>query len=127
MGKPADPTILLVESILDTGKLDQVFGYLGMTSDKQFIITDYTGKICASSQGSGDDPPDDRYIDLPPEDLKENIYFDEMASTLYFRVGNQPKDGYVVVPGVSPEEVDVLTEHLSVTKLAIKTFVNHVS
>ena len=36
--------------------------------------------------------PDDRYIDLPPEDLKENIYFDEMASTLYFRVGNQPKD-----------------------------------
>lgn len=127
MGKPADPTILLVESILDTGKLDQVFGYLRMTSDKQFIITDYTGKICASSQGSGDDPPDDRYIDLPPEDLKENIYFDEMASTLYFRVGNQPKDGYVVVPGVSPEEVDVLTEHLSVTKLAIKTFVNHVS
>jgi len=71
MGKPADPTILLVESILDTGKLDQVFGYLRMTSDKQFIITDYTGKICASSQGSGDDPPDDRYIDLPPEDLKD--------------------------------------------------------
>ena len=32
-------------------KLDQVFGYLRMTSDKQFIITDYAGKICASSQG----------------------------------------------------------------------------
>ncbi|MGE5545014.1 MAG: hypothetical protein ACM3UW_08600, partial [Bacillota bacterium] len=81
-----ETTTALVESVLDTGELDQVFAFLRLKSDKQFIITDHKGMIYASSHGCCNDSPDDRYIDLPPEDICNSVYYDVPASTLYYRV-----------------------------------------
>jgi len=122
-----DTTTNLVESVLDTGELEKVFDFLRLKSDKQFIIADYKGMIYASSHGYCIDSPDDRYIDLPFEDISNSVYYDVNASTLFCRVGNMPKDGFVVIPNVGSEEIDYLLEYVDKAKLAIKTYINHVS
>lgn len=66
-------------------------------------------------------------FDLPSEDISNSVYYDVNASTLYYRVGNMRKDGFVVIPDVDSEEIDYLVEHINKAKLAIKTYINHVS
>lgn len=126
MSTSRDIKVFLTDSVLEMNNLEQVFRYLWESTGKQVRISDYKGTFYTSDQQNGGALSDEYYSLLSKWNNEERYFYDERSRTLFYRVGFNEKDGFILVEEIDSEDIEACKELLDQASLAVKTYLTSI-